>query len=298
MTANLRRVVTALAVTASAMIFASAQANPLAEWKPVETALGRTGQPQPGGVMKFSMPRTDLHVAIGDTKIQPGLALGSWAAFKRDGDKAMVMGDLVLIEQEIAPVMQHLQDGGIEITALHNHLLGEQPRILYMHISGHGDAAALARALHNALGATGTPAASPAPAASAAPELNTAELDRVLGRPGKMNGAVFQYAVPRAEKIVDHGIEVPPSMGLATSINFQAVGSGRAAATGDFVLIASEVNPVIKALRLGGVQVTAVHSHMLEEQPRLFFLHFWAAHDAAEIARTLRSALDKTNSAH
>jgi hypothetical protein len=214
----------------------------------------------------------------------------------------MVMGDLVLTEAEVAAVMGALQDGKIEITALHNHLLNENPRVMYMHIDGHGDAVKLAQALHAALALTGTPlAASTPPAQPEQIDLDTKQLDQILGQAGKINGGVYQFAVPRAEKIAEgemsRGAEpIPASMGLATAINFQPTASGKAAITGDFVLLGSEVNPVIAALRANGISVTAIHSHMLDDSPHLFFMHFWANDDALKLARGARAALDKTNS--
>ena len=266
-----------------------------AQWKPVEAALGRSGAMQPGDIIKFGMPRAELHVKLGNVDIKPALALGSWAAFKAAGKGAMVMGDLVLTTDEVEPVMLKLESGGIEITAVHNHLIGEMPRIVYMHIDGRGDAAKLAQTLHDAVALTGTPAPSSAPAPPA-PAFDTAEIAKILGHAGNMNGGVFQVGVPRAEKITDQGVEVPPSMGVATGLNFQPTGKGRAAITGDFVLLGSEVNPVIRTLRQNGIAVTALHSHMLMEQPRLFFMHFWAEGDAAHLAHGLRAALDQTNS--
>ncbi len=267
------------------------------EWKAVEDALGRKGSMQPGDVFKFSMPRSDLRVRVAGTQVKPGLALGSWAAFKKTGNQAIMMGDLVLTESEVAPVMTKLQQEGIEQTAVHNHLLNESPRVMYMHIEGRGDAVKLARSLHDALALTKTPAATPAGAQQQELGIDTAQLDRVLGHRGKNNNGIYQVNVPRAEKITDGGMEVPPSMGTATAINFQPAGSGRAAISGDFVLIGKEVNPVIKALRNSGIEVTALHSHMLMEEPRLFFMHFWANDDAVKLARGLRAALDQTNSA-
>ena len=269
------------------------------EWKRVEDALGRKGSMQPGDVFKFGMPRSDLRVTVEGTPIKPGLALGSWAAFKTSGKEAIVMGDLVLLGSEVEPVMMKLQEMGIEETAVHNHLLGESPRVMYMHIAGHGDAVKLASALKSALALTKTPPASPASSAKQ-PNLgiDTAQIDQILGHNGKNNGGIYQVSVPRAETITDMGMEIPPSMGTATSINFQPTGNGRAAITGDFVLLGSEVNPVIRALRDHGIQVTALHSHMLTENPRLFFMHYWANDNAVSLAKGLRAALDKTNSAH
>lgn len=278
-------------------VSAQQQPNPTAsEWKPVEDALGRKGSMQPGDVFKFSMPRSDLKVTVAGTPVKAGLALGSWLAFKKAGNDAIVMGDLVLTESEVEPVMMKLQQEGIEQTALHNHLLNESPRIMYMHVAGHGDPAKLAAALKAALALTKTPAAAPAPASQQQNlGIDTSQIDTTLGYQGKSNNGIYQFSVPRAETIHDMDTEIPPSMGTATSINFQPTGNGRAAITGDFVLLGSEVNPVIKALRDNGIQVTAVHTHMLTEDPRLFFMHFWANDDAVKLAKGLRAAIDKTN---
>ena len=210
----------------------------------------------------------------------------------------MVMGDLVLTEDEVTPVMTKLQEGGVEQTALHNHVLHESPRVMYMHLGAHGDAVKIAKAIHDALALSKTPmtAAASAPANGAQDlGLDTKQLDQLMGQSGKVNGGVYQFSVPRAETITDGGMEVPPSMGLATAINFQPTGGGKAAITGDFVMTAGEVNPVIRALRENGIEVTALHSHMLTESPRLFFMHFWADDDAQKLARGLRAALDKMN---
>src|SRR5215216_1310178 len=268
------------------------------DWKAVGRALGKEGAVQPGDVYKVSLPRSDLQVTAGGVQLKPALALGSWVAFKRMGDTAMVMGDLVLTEDEVTPVMTKLQQGGVEQTALHNHVLRESPRVMYMHVAAHGDAVKIAKAIHDALSLSKTPFAAPASAPAGGEQdlgIDTKQLDQFIGQSGKVNGGVYQFSIPRAEAITDGGMEVPPSMGLATAINFQPTGGGKAAITGDFVLTASEVNPVIRALRDGGIEVTALHSHMLTEQPRLFFMHFWANDDAQKLARGLRAALDKMN---
>ncbi|MFL6213142.1 MAG: DUF1259 domain-containing protein [Blastocatellia bacterium] len=267
-----------------------------AEWKGVERVMGKAGAMQPGGVIKFSFPRSDLKVTVKGVAIKPALALGSWVAFKKMGDEVMAMGDLVLTEDEVSLVMFKLQQGGIEQSALHNHVLGESPRVMYMHISAHGHANALAEVIHAVLALTATPMGAPT-AAPPAQDLgiDTKQLDRIIGFAGKVNGGVYQFSVPRAEKIMEEGMEVPPAMGVATAINFQPTGGGKAAITGDFVMTASEVNEVIRALRANGIEVTALHSHMLKEEPRLFFMHFWANDDALKLAQGLRAALDKTN---
>jgi hypothetical protein len=267
-------------------------------WKAVDDAMGRQGQDQPDGAHRFAMPRSDLKVTANGVEIKPGFALGSWAAFQMMGNHSDVMGDLVLTESEIGPVMQKLLDSGIEVTALHNHLLNESPRIMYMHIHGQGDAVKLATSLREALAQSKTPAAAPAPSGPP-PDLgfDAKQLDTIIGQAGKNNNGIYQYSIPRAEKITDGGMTVPNSLGITTGINFQPTGSGKAAITGDFVMIGREVNPVIKALRQNGIAVTALHSHMLDEQPRLYFMHFWANDDAMKLAKGLRAALDQTNSA-
>ena len=269
-----------------------------ADWSAVDQALGRKGAMQPGNVMKYSFPRSDLQVTVNGVQLKPALALGSWVAFKNiGGGHAMMMGDLVLAEEEVGAVMRALQQAGVEQTALHNHVLGESPRVMYMHIAGHDDPTKLAQAVRAALGQSATPMEASAPAAaSAAIDLDTTAVAGALGFAGKVNGGVYQVSVPRRETIREAGREVPPSMGVATAINFQPTGGGRAAVTGDFVMLASEVNPVIRALQENGITVTALHSHMLTETPRLFFMHFWANDDATKLARGLRAALDRTAS--
>jgi Domain of Unknown Function (DUF1259) len=274
---------------------AQAGADKPAAWQAIDQALGRSGQQQADGAYKFGLPRGDLNVTVDGVQVKPALALGSWLAFSSSGTGAMLMGDLVLAEGEVSPVMAALQENGIQVTALHNHVLHETPRVMYMHISGHGDAVQLAAAMKKVIALTKTPPPAQ-PAANATLDLDTAAIDQILGNKGKVNGGVYQVGVPRAEKITEGGMQIPGSMGLATALNFQPTGQGKAAITGDFVLIGTEVNPVIKALRQNGIQVTAIHSHMLQEEPRLFFMHFWANDDAAKLAKGLRAALDQTNS--
>ncbi|HEV8184287.1 MAG TPA: DUF1259 domain-containing protein [Candidatus Angelobacter sp.] len=275
----------------------SAKAPAATDWKDVDAAMGRAGQDQPDGTHKYALPRKDMNVTVNGVQIKAGLALGSWVAFKSTSQgNAMAMGDLVLAEDEVAPVMAELQSGGIEITALHNHLLGESPRVMYMHIHGMGNAANLGKAIHQAISKTKTPDAGPA-AAPPDLDIDTKQIDQILGHAGKNNGGIYQVGVPRAEHITEAGMAVPNSMGVATALNFQPTGGGKVAITGDFVLLGKEVNPVIKALRENGIAVTALHSHMLQEQPRLFFMHFWANDDALKLAKGLRAALDQTNSA-
>ena len=263
----------------------------------VGTALGKTGAAAPGGIYRVGLPRTDLKVTLDGVELKPGFALGSWLAFEKMGEQGMVMGDLVLTMDEVAPVMTKLAAGGIEVTALHNHLLRNQPFTMYMHVQGNGDPVKLATVLHAALAETKTPltAAPAAPTPPPAIDLDTAALDQTLGAKGTNNGGVYQFSIPRAEPITDGNMNVPPPMGSANAINFQPTGGGKAAITGDFVLIAKEVNPVLRALREHGIEVTALHNHMLDDQPHLYFMHFWANDDAKKLAEGLKAALAQIN---
>ena len=264
----------------------------------VGEALGKTGATTPAGIYRVGLPRTDLKVTLDGVELKAGFALGGWLAFEKMGDQSMVMGDLVLTMDEVAPVMTKLAAGGIDVTALHNHLLRNQPFTMYMHIQGNGDPVKLAAALHTALAESKTPLGSAPAAPAAAPpqiDLDTAALDQTLGAKGTNNAGVYQFGIPRAEPIKDDGMDVPPPMGSANAINFQPTGGGKAAITGDFVLIAKEVNPVLKALRDHGIEVTAIHNHMLDDQPHLFFMHFWANDDAKKLAEGLKAALAQIN---
>jgi hypothetical protein len=232
-------------------------------------------------------------VTVGGVRIMPTLALGSWVAFKRTGtNEAMVMGDLVLTEAEVQPVISALEQKGVQETAVHNHLLRESPRVVYLHIAAHGEAVGIATAIRGALDLTKTPAPTAASASSPL-GLDTAFLHRTLGYAGKVNGGVYQVSVPRRETITMNGEVVPPSMGVSTAMNFQPTGRGWAAITGDFVMGSGEVNRIIPILRKSGIDVTALHSHMLGEEPRLYFMHFWANDDAGKLALALRRAIDQ-----
>jgi hypothetical protein len=286
----------------AALGFAVASAAPAFaadEWQAqVGEALGKTGSATPGGIYRIGLPRTDLKVTLDGVELKAGFALGSWLAFEKMGDQAMVMGDLVLTMDEVNPVMTKLAAGGIEVTALHNHLLRNQPFTMYMHVQGHGDPVKLAAVLHTALAESKTPlTAAPAGLAPTPPpiDFDTAAVDQILGAKGANNGGVYQFGIPRAEPIKDGGMDVPPPMGSANAINFQPTGGGRAAITGDFVLVAKEVNPVLKALRDHGIEVTAIHNHMLDDQPHLYFMHFWANDDAKKLAEGLKAALAHVN---
>jgi Domain of Unknown Function (DUF1259) len=266
------------------------------DWGAVDKALGRPARVQPDGVRRFGWPRSDLHVTRDGVAIEPTLALGSWAAFYGlPKAEVMVMGDLVLLEAEVNPVVSSLQAGGLEVLAIHNHLIGETPNIIYLHFSAKGAGPEVAKALKTALERTATPFAQAAAASQAPSPAETALFERVegaLGRKGSLAGRVLQISVPRAELVRENGMEIPNGMGMAIALNFQIVGE-RVATTGDFVLVSSEVNPVIRELRSHGIEVTALHSHMLSETPRLFFLHFWGLDKPETVGAALKAALER-----
>jgi hypothetical protein len=268
------------------------------DWAAVDTALGRKAAIT-ADVHRYSFPRSDLSVTLDGVAIKPGLALGGWVAFKPMHGEAMVMGDLVLLETEVNPVMAKMIANGLEITAVHNHLLRASPATFYMHVGGHGDPVKLANAIRDGLAESKTPMTPPAaPASQPSVDLDTAQIDQIIGAKGQANGGVYQISVPRRDPVTENGMQLAPTgpMGINSGIGFQPTGAGKAAITGDFVLVGTEVNPVVKALRTNGIEVTAIHSHMLTEQPRIIFMHFWANDDALKMARGLREALDKTAS--
>lgn len=284
-----------LALAAALALSAPAAAQTI-DWDKVDAALGRKAAVS-GDVHRYGFPRTDLAVTLDGVTIKPALALGGWVAFKPAHGGAMVMGDLVLLDTEITPVMTALIRNGLEITAIHNHVLRGNPATYYMHVGGHGDPEKMAAAILQALQNSRTPLTSPtAPPTQPAIDLDTAQLDSIIGAKGQANGGVYQFSVARRDPVNEGGMEIAPAgpMGVATAISFQSTSGGKAAISGDFVLTGDEVNPVIRALRAGDIEVTAVHSHMLDEQPRLIFMHFWANDDAQKLARALRDALDHT----
>lgn len=282
----------------SLLLFANCIIAQQSDWSDVEKVFGKKGTVQ-DNVFKISFPRSDLKVKVGDFNVEAGLALGSWIGFIRDNkngmsDEAMMMGDLVLLENEVSRVVNRLISDNLQITAIHNHLINETPAIKYIHFSGTGDAVKLATAIKSVLEITGTPLTQP----SGQPQQTTPDwsaVETVLGTTGKKNGNLLQYTFPRKEKLTESGMEMPPFIGMATAINFQ-MSEGKAAITGDFVLLADEVNPVIKALTSNGISVTALHNHMLYDDPRLFMMHFWAVDDPGKLAMGLKAALDLTNS--
>jgi hypothetical protein len=294
----MHRIATLMASLGALAFSVVAIAAPI-DWSKVDQAIGKPGSDQAGGVHKYGLPRSDLKITVDGVAIKPTLALGSWIGFMPMGDGAMVMGDLVLTETEIEPVMKRLIDNGIEITAIHNHLLRTSPAVFYMHVGGKGDPVKLAETLHAGLALSQTPFAAPAPAAAPPTiDLDTAAIDSAFQAKGTINGGVYQFNIPRAEMISEGGMAIPPSLGTAIAINFQPTGGGKVAITGDFVLLGKEVNPVLKAMRNNGIEVTALHSHMIDDSPHLFFMHFWANDDLTKLIQGLRAALDLTNVKH
>ena len=280
------------------LLFANAVEAQEIDWKQVDAAFGRTASVS-GEIHRYGFPRTDLSVTLDGVTIRPTLALGSWVAFQPMHGEAMVMGDLVLLDTEINPVMAKLLESGLDITAVHNHLLRANPATFYMHVGGHGDPVTLATAIRAALGESKTPFNPASTPQTPAPpvDLDTAQLDQIIGFKGQSNGGVYQFSVPRQQPATADGMPVVAAMGGANAIGFQPTGGGKAAITGDFLVTNDEVNPLIRELRKKGIEVTAIHSHMLTEQPRMFFIHFWANDDAVKLARGLRSALEITATA-
>jgi len=284
-----------LLMLAAAMVFPGLAKAADIDWKKVDAALGKTAAVS-GEVHRYGLPRSDLQVTLDGVAIKPALALGGWVAFAPVHGEAMVMGDLVLLDTEITPVMTKLTEGGLDITAIHNHILRASPATFYMHVGGHGDPEKMAAVIRSALSASKTPFDPPATTAGPAPtvDLDTAKLDEIIGVKGNAVGGVYQFGVPRRDPAMESGMQVNGPLGGANAINFQPTGNGKAAITGDFLVTGNEVNPLIRALRAGDIEVTAIHSHMLDEQPRMFFIHFWANDDAMKLARGVRAALEKT----
>jgi len=259
----------------------------------LNNVFGKKGSVQ-GMVYKVTYPRSDLKVKVNEFSVAPGLALTSWIGILSMGNESMMMGDLVLLDTEEAAVVAKLIATGLSITAIHNHLTNEKPAIKYIHFSGSGNPLQLAGSIKSVLAITGTPLTAPVSQSQiAVPDWS--KVEAILGKSGKHNGILLQYSFARKEKLLDAGMEMPPAIGMATGINLQIDGN-MAATTGDFVLLADEVNPVVKILTENGIVVTAIHNHMLFDDPRLFMMHFWAVGDPEKLAIGLKAALDKTNS--
>ena len=250
------------------------------------------------GVFKVTAPRTDLDVRVGGVRIRPPMGLASWAAFEPATGHTIVMGDLVLLEDQVAPVMDAALAQGLDVTALHNHFLRETPRVMFMHIGGMGEEEALAGAIGAVFARIRETAAAPAEAAGpAAADSGGAPLDAdalagILGAKGSLAGGIYKVVIGREARM--HGARVGATMGVNTWAAF-AGSSERATVDGDFAVLESELQPVLKALRHAGIEIVAIHQHMTGETPRMIFLHYWGAGPAADLARGLRAALDQTS---
>lgn len=280
-----------VAATTVALLLPAASTSAAPDWAQVDAAFGKKATVV-GEVHKYGLPRGDLRVTLDGVDIKPGLALGGWIAFQPMQRGAAMMGDLVLTGSEVNPVMRSLLGRGVQVTGLHNHLLRASPPTFYMHVGAQGDPVELAKTIRDALAQTNTPFAAPAAGEPPKLDVDAARIDEALGASGKNNGGVYQFSIARADPIGMDGMTIAPPMGVANVINFEPTGDGKAAVTGDFVATAKEVEPLLQALRTGDIEVTAVHNHMLGEEPRLFFVHFWANDDAVRLARALRAGLD------
>ena len=290
-------------LVALTLLFAPIQASnqvpgPL-DTKAIEQAIGKPGELK-DDVYKVSFPRKDLSVTLKGVRLKPGFALGTWMAFKQAGNEVVLDGDLVLTEEEIGPVLGKFTQKGIQVSALHNHLIGETPRLMFLHIEGIGDAANMARQLKEALNLTGTPMGPPTAKPLGAAMRTTGEeadfdaelIQSLLGQKGRIKEGVLQVSVPRPEPIKMSGAILPPGMGMATALNFQSGGGTKVAATGDFVMMREDVDRVSKALTEHGVLITALHNHLVHGSPDLYFMHFWVNDSADKVAKGLRAGLD------
>jgi uncharacterized protein DUF1259 len=278
-----------------------AHAAPHTHAAPLDTALierltGAKGKlDRVAGVFKVSAPRTDLAVSVGSVKLTPPSGLTSWAAFQSAGSGVMVMGDMVLTESQVNPVMSVALDNGLEVTALHNHFLGETPRVMFMHIGGHGNLEALAAAVGKVLDRIRGPG-EPLPTAEIDPagtQLDTERIAAALGHHGDLAGGVYKVTIGRTTHM--HGQVVGNTMGVNTWAAFSG-SNERALVDGDFAMLEPELQSVLKALRHAGILIVAIHQHMSGETPRVVFLHYWGIGPAEALARGVRSALDQTHS--
>lgn len=290
-----RRVCLLSAALIAAAATATAQEMPPA-YKDVLTTLGRQGDFK-DNVLKINIPRSDLQVTVANVATPTPFGFGGWIAMtKGTGGKEVMMGDLVLTQEQVNPVLSALLDNGLEVTALHNHFFWEEPRLFFMHVRGSGSAADLAREVKPALDlvmkAPGpTPAA--APAAQPPAGLDTAKLATIAGHDGEQNGAVYKITVGRSDlKVLDMGAAVNSRMGLNTWAAFVGTNEN-AAIAGDVAMLANEVQPVLRALRKNGLDVVSIHQHMLGSQPAIYFLHYWGTGAADTLAAGFRSALDQ-----
>ncbi len=279
---------TLLALTAIPVL---AQETPK-EYQEVLTLLGRSGDFK-ANVLKVNIPRSDLHVSISGQATPTPFGFGGWVAMtKGDGGMEVLMGDLVLTQEEVNPVLSALLDHGIEVTALHNHFFFDEPRMYFMHVHGHGSAMSLARDIKPALDLIPKPPASPSAPAAAAPPFNLVALDKIVGQKGEALGPVYKFTLGRDDlDLKEHGASINARMGLNSWAAF-AGNESDAQIAGDIAMRESEVNPVLKALRAHKLNVVAIHHHMLGTQPPVIFLHYWGRGNPEDLATGFRAALD------
>ncbi len=265
----------------------------------IEQVTGMKGT-EKNGEYKITVPQNDLNIVVDGFKIIPPMGLGSWAAFTPCGDSAMVMGDIILTETDLQPVQQEVIKQGFAITAIHNHFVRNRPNVMYMHIDRSGDISTLSngvKAIFDKVKEVRGKDPKSENADSVANTLNTAMLDSVIGHKGELGKGVYKYTIGRPDvTLSEHGIPVSTFMGFNTWAAWQGTPE-RAAVAGDFTMLENEVAPVIKALVENGIEVVAVHNHMVHETPRIFFLHYWGVGNSAKLAQGLKAALNETGKA-
>lgn len=281
--------------TASSKSPNSESANTSEYWKPVEKVLGEKGKTNPDGTIKFTIPMT-LNVTLDGIKLNQASERSHDFDFMRAGDKVMMVGEIGVTEEEVKNVSTMTLESGLQVTAIHNHLLRTSPHIMWIHIYGYGDPVDMGKKIRSI-----TDYVNEGPSTSGCEKfqskgINTTELDRIIGDEGSSEGGDYNYDIPRADEVQMNGYTLSPVMDVSTMINFQLLGEGDAAVIGEFVLEENEVEPVIRTLAANDIEVTALHSHMITEQPRLFYVHCWATGDATELAGIMREALNETNS--
>jgi hypothetical protein len=285
-----------LVITAAVFIgfaaVATAQDVP-PEYQQVLSSLGKQGDYK-ANVLKVNIPRNDVSVTVAGVKTPTPFGFGGWIAMtKGTGGIDVMMGDLVLTQDEVSPVMSALLDNGFDVTALHNHFLQDEPRMLYMHVHGHGKPADLAKRVKPAIDLIGKNAAKPPATPAAASTLDTAKLAQVVGTQGEQSGAVYKITIGRDDlKLTEMGAPINARMGLNTWAAFVGTNEN-AAIAGDVAMLANEVTPVLKALRKNGLDVVAIHQHMTDTRPTIYFLHYWGTGPAEKLATGFKAAVSE-----
>ncbi len=289
-------VCTCLQPVHSQMTHAMDSSHHSADIRTIEKVTGMKGM-EKNGEYKITVPQNDLNVMVDGFKITPPMGLGSWAVFSPSSHGVMVMGDIILTENDLKPVQQEVIRQGLTISAIHNHFVRNHPNIIYMHIGGSGQAdsmAAKVKAVFDAVKASRGTDPGKVPKDSVVNTIDLTRLDHIIGEKGEMNGGVYKYTIGRPDvKLTEHGMPVTTFGGFNTWASWQGTPE-RAAVCGDFTMLADEVAPVIKALVENKIEVVAVHNHMIDEQPIVYFLHYWGTGNAEQLAHGLRAALDKT----